>query len=70
MGISQGSATAVWLCSLGHFCLPARDGKGMRERVEKGMKKEEERRRYPEVWLCSPHRFHGEQVPVDDCCLF
>lgn len=31
LGISQGSATAVWLCSLGHFCLPARDGKGMRE---------------------------------------
>lgn len=42
----------------------------MRERVEKGMKKGEERRCYPEVWLCSPHRFHSEQVPINDCCLF
>ena len=70
LGISQGSATAVWLCSFNHFCLPAREAKGMRERVEKGMKKGEERRCYPEVWLCSPHRFHSEQVPINDCCLF
>lgn len=30
------------------------------------MEKGEQERHCREVWVCSPHRFHSKQVPVND----